>query len=120
MFNKGCSTIVETRMQQRSLRYYADLRFAVRHLFLRMLYPRRTGRSDTMFTLPVLVFVFLSFLLGTSEFLVIGILPVLAADLNVSLTIVGGLVSLFAFAYAAGTILLTSATARATGGVCFW
>ena len=100
-------------MQQRSLHYYADLRFAVRHLFLWILHPERTERSDMLFTLPVLVFVFLSFLLGTSEFLVIGILPVLAADLNVSLTIAGGLVSLFAFAYAAGTILLTSATARA-------
>ena len=51
-------------------------------------------------------------MLGTSEFIVIGILPDLAADLNVSLAMAGGLASLFAFAYAGGTIFLTSATAR--------
>ncbi|MCZ9313757.1 MAG: MFS transporter [Methanocorpusculum sp.] len=99
--------------QHHYIHYYTDLRLAFRHLCLRLMHPERSGKSDSLFTLPVVVLVFLAFMLGTSEFIVIGILPDLAADLNVSLAVAGGLVSLFAFAYAAGTVLLTSATARA-------
>lgn len=100
-------------MQQR-LRYLhdsADLRVAVRQIIFRLLHPK--SPADPVCTLPVVALVLLACILGTSEFIVIGILPDLARDLDVSLAVAGGLVSLFAFAYAAGTLLLTSATARA-------
>ncbi len=101
-------------MQKNSyLHYSTDLRLAFRHAYLRLMHPESRKGSDPVFTLPVIVLVMLAFILGTSEFIVIGILPDLSADLHVPLAVAGGLVSFFAFAYAAGTLLLTSATARA-------
>ena len=56
--------------------------------------------SRRFFTLPVAILVFQSFLLGTSEFIIVGVLPDIAADLNVAVTMVGNLVAIFAFVYA--------------------
>lgn len=49
------------------------------------------AHTDPLFTLPVVALLLLAFVLGTSEFIVIGILPDLAADLQVHLAIAGGL-----------------------------
>lgn len=54
----------------------------------------------------------LGFTMGTCEFVIVGILPDIAAGLGVSLSAVGRLVSVFAACYAVGTPLLTAATGR--------
>ena len=54
-------------------------------------------------TIQVVMLVALSFLLGTSEFIVVGILPEISEGFNISLTAAGAIVSVFAFAYAVGT-----------------
>ena len=69
-------------------------------------------RDDRFFTLPVISLVAMSFMLGMSEFIVVGILPDIAEGLNVSLTTVGGLVSLFAFVYAPATPIGASISSR--------
>ena len=58
---------------------------------------------EKTFSLPVITLVLLSFCLGTSEFIVIGILPDISSGLNVSITMAGSLVSIFAIVYAVGT-----------------
>lgn len=68
--------------------------------------------SATIFTLPVISLILLSFILGTSEFIIVGILPDISEGLNVSLALVGNLVSLFAFAYAIGTPFITIVSSR--------
>ena len=60
----------------------------------------------------VLALAALGFTLGTCEFVIVGILPDIAAGLNVSLAAVGRLVSVFAACYAVGTPLLTALTGR--------
>ena len=60
----------------------------------------------------VLALAALGFTLGTCEFVIVGILPDIAAGLNVSLAAVGRLVSVFAVCYAVGTPLLTALTGR--------
>ncbi|OZG57146.1 arabinose transporter [Bifidobacterium tissieri] len=69
-------------------------------------------RDDRFFTLPVISLIAMSFMLGMSEFIVVGILPDIAEGLNVSLTTVGGLVSLFAFVYAPATPIGASISSR--------
>lgn len=59
--------------------------------------------SEKTFTLPVITSILLSFCLGTSEFIIVGILPDISSGLNVSITIAGSLVSIFAIVYAVGT-----------------
>lgn len=54
-------------------------------------------------TVPVIALVMLSFFLGTSEFIVVGILPEISEGLGISLTQAGNIVSIFAFTYALGT-----------------
>lgn len=56
--------------------------------------------SHRLFTLPVAILVFQSFLLGTSEFIIVGVLPDIASDLNIAVTMVSNLVAIFAFVYA--------------------
>ncbi|MBT1165466.1 MFS transporter [Bifidobacterium simiarum] len=68
--------------------------------------------SDRFFTLPVISLIAMSFMLGMSEFIIVGILPDIAEGLNVSLTTVGGLVSLFAFVYAPATPIGASISSR--------
>ncbi|MDQ0207349.1 MFS transporter [Alkalicoccobacillus murimartini] len=59
------------------------------------------------FTLTLLTFV-----MGTSEFVIVGLLSEVAQDLNVSVAAAGTLVSGFAIAYAVGTPLLTGWVSR--------
>lgn len=74
------------------------------------------ARSDVakerFFNLPVIVLISLSFMLGMSEFIVVGILPDIAAGLKVSEVTVGNLVSLFALVYAPVTPLGSALSAR--------
>lgn len=77
---------------------------------------KSTAKSDVakerFFNLPVIVLISLSFMLGMSEFIVVGILPDIAAGLKVSEVTVGNLVSLFAFVYAPVTPLGSALSAR--------
>ena len=75
---------------------------------------RRCGSGDKerFFNLPVLILIASSFMLGMSEFIVVGILPDIAADLKISEVTVGNLVSLFAFVYAPVTPLGSALSAR--------
>lgn len=69
-------------------------------------------KHNRVFTLPVLSLIALGFILGTSEFIVVGILPDISDGLSVSLSVVGNLVSLFAAAYALGTPFVTAFTSK--------
>lgn len=68
--------------------------------------------KERFFNLPVLILIASSFMLGMSEFIVVGILPGIAADLKISEVTVGNLVSLFAFVYAPVTPLGSALSAR--------
>ncbi len=68
--------------------------------------------KERFFNLPVLILIASSFMLGMSEFIVVGILPDIAADLKISEVTVGNLVSLFAFVYAPVTPLGSARSAR--------
>lgn len=68
--------------------------------------------KEWFFNLPVLILIASSFMLGMSEFIVVGILPDIAADLKISEVTVGNLVSLFAFVYAPVTPLGSALSAR--------
>ncbi|RUS49049.1 MFS transporter [Cohnella sp. AR92] len=52
------------------------------------------------------------FLAGTSEFVIAGILDVIANDLNITLSAAGQLVTVFSLVFALGTPLLVAATSR--------
>ena len=67
---------------------------------------------ERFFNLPVVILIASSFMLGMSEFIVVGILPDIATDLKVSEVTVGNLVSLFAFVYAPVTPLGSALSAR--------
>ena len=68
--------------------------------------------KERFFNLPVVILIASSFMLGMSEFIVVGILPDIAADLKISEVTVGNLVSLFAFVYASVTPLGSALSAR--------
>ena len=68
--------------------------------------------KERFFNLPVVILIASSFMLGISEFIVVGILPDIATDLKVSEVTVGNLVSLFAFVYAPVTPLGSALSAR--------
>lgn len=68
--------------------------------------------KEQFFNLPVVILIASSFMLGMSEFIVVGILPDIAADLKISEVTVGNLVSLFAFVYAPVTPLGSALSAR--------
>lgn len=70
------------------------------------------GAGQRFFTLPVVTLIASSFILGMSEFIVVGILPDIAQGLHVSEVTVGNLVSLFAFVYAPVTPLGSAISAR--------
>jgi len=53
-----------------------------------------------------------SFLVGTSEFIIAGILDKVAADIGVSVSAAGQLITVFSLAYAFGTPILMAVTAR--------
>lgn len=54
----------------------------------------------------------ISFLVGTSEFIIAGILDKVAADIGVSVSAAGQLITVFSLAYAFGTPILMALTAR--------
>lgn len=60
----------------------------------------------------VLLLAALGFVLGTCEFVIVGILPEIAEGLNTSLAAVGKLVSVFAACYAVGTPVITGSYRR--------
>lgn len=64
--------------------------------------------------MPVVVYVLgLSiFGLGTTEFMIAGLLPLIADDLDVSVPAVGGLISAFAIGMVIGAPVLTAASLR--------
>lgn len=66
-----------------------------------------TKQKFLAFTLTLLTFV-----MGTSEFVIVGLLAEVSTDLNISLAVAGTLVSGFAIAYAIGTPLLTAFVSR--------
>lgn len=68
--------------------------------------------KERFFNLPVVILIASSFMLGMSEFIVVGIMPGIAADLKISEVTVGNLVSLFAFVYAPVTPLGSALSAR--------
>lgn len=68
--------------------------------------------KERFFNLLVVILIASSFMLGMSEFIVVGILPDIAADLKISEVTVGNLVSLFAFVYAPVTPLGSALSAR--------
>jgi predicted MFS family arabinose efflux permease len=69
-------------------------------------------KKNRIFTPSVIALILLSFILGTSEFIVIGILPDISRDLNVSLSVAGRIVSIFALTYAVGTPIVTACTSN--------
>ena len=68
--------------------------------------------KERFFNLPVLILTASSFMLGMSEFIMVGILPDINVGLKVSEVTVGNLVSLFAFVYAPVTPLGSALSAR--------
>lgn len=68
--------------------------------------------EDRLFTPAVVTLILLSFVMGTSEFIVMGILPDISDGLGVRYSLVGGLVSVFALSYAVCTPLITAVTGR--------
>ncbi|MFP3648722.1 MFS transporter, partial [Paraburkholderia sp. SIMBA_054] len=53
-----------------------------------------------------------AFAIGTTEFVIVGLIPTIAADLQVSLPSAGLLVSLYALGVAVGAPVLTALTGR--------
>lgn len=74
--------------------------------------PVRSLHPSQLLLLPFLALIALSFFLGTSEFVVVGILPELADGFHVSLTAAGSVVTAFAFTYALGTPFLAAMAGR--------
>lgn len=71
-----------------------------------------TITTQRFFTLPVITLISLSFMLGMSEFVIVGILPDIARNLSVSQVTVGNLVSVFAVIYAPMTPIGSALSAR--------
>ena len=74
--------------------------------------PVTNARTDRFFNFPVTILIFASFMLGMSEFVVVGILPDIASGLKISEVTVGNLVALFAFVYAPCTPIGSALSAR--------
>ena len=62
--------------------------------------------------LPACLMVLLTYVLGTSEYIVFGSLPEIAERFGVSVTLVGSLAAFYAIAYAVGTPVISGFTAR--------
>lgn len=83
-------------------------------------------KKKSFFTLPVIGLILLSFFLGTSEYIVVGILPEISEGLHISLTQAGSIVSGFAFAYGLGTPFCAAFAAKYNrfrflmGGILFF
>ena len=68
--------------------------------------------EDRLLTPQIAILVILSFIMGTSEFIIMGILPDMADDLGYSYTSVGNLVSIFAIGYAILTPIITAGVSK--------
>lgn len=64
--------------------------------------------KERFFTIPVIALIALTFFLGTSEYIIIGILPEIADSFEITITQAGRIVSYFAFAYGLGTPFLAA------------
>lgn len=62
--------------------------------------------------LPLLMLCLSAFAIGTTEFVIVGLIPTMAADLGVSLPSAGLLVSLYALGVAVGAPVLTALTGK--------
>ncbi|WP_339287569.1 MFS transporter [Paenibacillus sp. FSL E2-0201] len=60
----------------------------------------------------VFSFTFMAFLLGTTEYIIVGLLSEIAESLQITLAVAGSLVSGFAIAYAVGTPILMTIASR--------
>ncbi|MEY8352101.1 hypothetical protein AALB39_01970 [Lachnospiraceae bacterium 54-53] len=60
------------------------------------------------YKIHTLILVLLSFILGSSEFIIVGILSDIASDLSVPVSKVGVLVTVFGLIYAIGTPVITT------------
>lgn len=60
----------------------------------------------------IYILAIISFLVGTSEFVIAGILDMLASDVGVSLAAAGQLITVYSLAYAIGTPILIAITAK--------
>ncbi|MFF2482828.1 MFS transporter [Paenibacillus sp. NPDC058071] len=60
----------------------------------------------------IYILAIVSFLVGTSEFVISGILDMLASDINVSIAAAGQLITVYSLAYAIGTPILIALTAK--------
>ncbi|WP_214818000.1 MFS transporter [Exiguobacterium sp. s131] len=67
------------------------------------------SRSDWTLVLSLSL---LTFVLGTSEFVIVGILPDIASGLSISIATAGSLVSVFAISFAVGTPITMSLTSH--------
>ncbi|KFI48947.1 arabinose transporter [Bifidobacterium biavatii DSM 23969] len=72
----------------------------------------RTRSGSRFFTVPVVTLIALTFLLGLSEFIVVGVMQPIASDMRVSLAAIGSLVSAFALVYAPMTPLGATVSAK--------
>lgn len=72
--------------------------------------PHSTQRSTSMTWLPGLLLT--TFVIGTDDFIIAGILPEIAADFEVSEAAAGQLVTVFSLVYAAAAPVMAVATAR--------
>jgi len=63
-------------------------------------------------TWKIYILAIVSFLVGTSEFVIAGILDMLASDVGVSLAAAGQLITVYSLAYAIGTPILIAVTAK--------
>lgn len=68
--------------------------------------------ADAFMPLALLALTISAFAIGTTEFVIVGLIPTIAADLGVSVPSAGLLVSLYALGVAVGAPLLTAATGR--------
>lgn len=60
------------------------------------------------YTLRSILFVFVAFMLGCNEYMIVGVLPDIAKEFHVSLSSLGYIVTLFALVYAISTPIITS------------
>jgi len=63
-------------------------------------------------TFKIYVLAFVSFVVGTSEFVIAGLLDMLASDIGVSVAAAGQLITVYSLAYAIGTPILIALTAK--------
>lgn len=66
----------------------------------------------TKYRLQSLLFVFVAFMLGCNEYMIVGVLPDIAKEFHASLSSLGYTVTLFALIYAISTPIVTTLASR--------